>query len=266
MRLSRNGRDDLTTCVARARVAVEPRRASGFPADEFVCWSRMQAEAGQTLEDIVARKDLERRAGAGSFFWGVGTPPALAIDVLARAHVPVRVVFSVMKSPPKAADAKPARVVAWRCYVDVRGVQRPIPDHALVTSRGDTAGGPKRSHYALMCHSEVELTLRRGEPFDPSGFRNASGAAGVVGASQVTALLRRDGPGTGTTGYDANMTAWLSDSYWVRLVDPVELDGPRLATLRDAASCGVAGWCEAVSRIRGSSASAQTAPSDGLLF
>lgn len=217
--------------------------------EEYVCWSRMQTEAGQLLLSIIARKEVERRAGRGLFFWGVGNPPAVIAKVLARANVPVRAVFSIMKSRPKAVDVSPARTVAWRRYIDVNGAIRPLPPHALVTSRGDSANGPKRVHYALMCKSDEPLVLRYGEPFDSTAFRNAGGAGARVGASQVTALLRRISKDSREADYEANITAWLADSYWVRLVDPTELDASKLALLASISEHGAESWREAVAEI-----------------
>ena len=222
-------------------------------AEEFVCWSRMQAEAGQQLEAIVARKELERRAGDGCFMWGVGNPPAVLTRSLARLEVPVQAVFSIMKTRPKAVDVAPSRTVAWRRYVAADGSERSLPPHSLVTSRGDSARGAKRAHYALMCHSPHPLALRRGEPFDPTAFRNAGSTGAPVGASQVTALLKRVAPDAPSSDYEANFTAWLSGSYWVRLSDPVELDAARLEMVVRAADAGVDGWREAVGSIRAGS-------------
>src|SRR5262249_50913447 len=116
------------------------RAATRTPAcDEYVCWSRMQAEAGQTLESIVARKERERRAGNGVFFWGVGNAPASMSRDLARAEIPVRVIFSIMKSRPKRIDSNPSKVVVWRRYVDANGVARDLPPHAMVTSRAHSS-------------------------------------------------------------------------------------------------------------------------------
>jgi hypothetical protein len=36
---------------------------------DIICWTRMQSEAGQGLNEIVARKEVERFSG-NSFFWG----------------------------------------------------------------------------------------------------------------------------------------------------------------------------------------------------
>ena len=151
------GRTNMTTFASAC--------ADAAKREEYVCWTRMQAEGGQPLEAIVERKERERRAGEGTFLWGIGNAPALIAKFLARAHVPVRAVFSIMKSRPRLMDAAPSRTIAWRGYIDAHGIERPLPSHALVTSRGDTASGPKRAHYALVCYSDGPLVLRRGEGF-----------------------------------------------------------------------------------------------------
>ncbi len=233
-----------------AKISAVPAWPQTVMQEEYVCWSRMQAEAGQALAAIIERKELERQAGGGSFLWGVGNAPAVIASVLSRAEIPVRAVFSVMKSKPKPVDVAPARTVAWRRYVDAHGVDRALPAHALVTSRGDSAGGAKRTHHALMCRSDVPLELRSGTAFDPSAFRNAGGTGAPVGSSQVTALLRRVEQDHDAGDYEANLSAWLADSYWVRLTDPVELDADRHRMIAEICRLPVQDWCEAVSHIR----------------
>jgi hypothetical protein len=156
--------------------------------------------------------------------------------------------------------------VVWRRYLDAQGVERALPPYALVTSRGDSAGGPKSTHYALMCRSDAPLALRHGEPFDPMAFRNAGGGGGQVGASQVTALLRRVGRDAGDTGYEANLGAWLADSYWVRLFDPIELDRSKQILVDRLVDCTVADWCAAVENIRRGPASARLVTPQGALL
>jgi len=208
-------------------VPVERRQPQGFADDartqEYICWSRMHAEAGQALPAIIRRKEFERRAGDGLFFWGVGNAPSVVVSALARLRKPVEVIFSIMKSRPKSADLNPSRTFVWRRYIDQDGGVRPLPPHVLVTSRANSATGPKTRHFALMCWSDRPLSIEYGRPFDPSAFLNAGGAGAPVGASQVTALLRRTSRGTGRTDYEANLRAWLVGGYWVRLADPVEL-------------------------------------------
>lgn len=225
---------------------------AGLPLESgptYVCWSRMQAEAGQDLNAIVARKELERRVGEGLFFWGVGNAPSRIISALARANVPVQVVFSLMKSRAKATDVAPARVVAWRRFLDAHGAERALPQHALITSRGNSGSGPKRTHYALMCHSREPLALRRGRPFDPKAYRNAAGTGAPVGSSQVTALLRRVEEESPHADYEINLSACLTGSYWVRLTDPVELDAAKLATISSIEKISPRHWYDAVKAV-----------------
>ena len=37
-------------------------------------WSVIGGDAGESVDHIVARKEAERRAGRGEFWWGLGTP------------------------------------------------------------------------------------------------------------------------------------------------------------------------------------------------
>lgn len=224
--------------------------APNLKNSDLLCWSRMQAEAGQGLEAIIARKEVERRAGDGLFMWGVGNAPSLAVSALARLRARVPVVFSVMKSQPKKVDAAPARVVAWRHYFDAEGVERRLPENAIVTSRGDTPKGPKRSHYALMCRSGEPLELRRGEGFDVTAYRNAGGRGAPVGASQVTALLRRVSDTSTAPDYEVNLRADLADSYWVRLSNPATVPQRLLQALSLAEELSVDDWLTLARQVR----------------
>ncbi len=210
----------------------------------------MQAEAGQALERIIARKECERQAGDGLFLWGVGTAPAVAIGAIARLGLSVPVIFSTMRSRPKAVDAKPARVAVWRQYVDKNGAQRPLPDHCLVTSRADGASEPKRAHYALMCRADVPLALGSGTGFDHRAFRNASGNGAPVGASQVTALLQPCGSSAPNPLYEVNMTARLAASYWVRLADPREISARERAAIDDSPTDSPDAWVRFVRELQ----------------
>lgn len=214
--------------------------------DTYLCWTRMQAESGQGLEKIIARKERERSAGSGLFFWGVGNPPSRLISELALSSTPIELIFSVMKGKPKAVDVRPEAVVAWNAYVDSLGIVRPIPDHVLVASRRDTAKGPKASHYALICRSHQQLKLRRGERFNHHDYCNAGVAGGPIGASQVTALVRPARPSSLPASYEANMRARLSDGYWVKLVMP----SPIHCSLDELPLAGNEAWVEAVRELR----------------
>ena len=218
--------------------------------DELICWSRMQAEAGQTLDVILARKERERAAGQGLFFWGVGNAPAVITHELARKKHPISVVFSVMKSQPRTMDSRPNGTLVWQRYIDAQGEERPIPSHVLVTSRSSSGSRPKKSHYALTCWSENPLRISRGEKFDPSAYRNASGTGASVGASQVTALLRRVYDSYEDADYEVNLRARLVGSYWVRLVAPLRLTSTKFNALTQEAFEEKASWVDFVASIR----------------
>jgi hypothetical protein len=223
---------------------------------DVVCWTRMQAEAGQDIRSIIARKELERRAGHGLFFWGIGNAPSRAIRRFAVKAEDVDVVFSLMKSRPKARDVTPAGLLVWRTYFDLSDVERSLPPHVLVTSRMDVPSGAKSAHYALMCRSDEEFRLDEAAgPFDPSAYRNVGDAGGPVSNSQVTALIVRTADESPVSDYRINLRAKLTGSYWVRLARPSILDEAAWRTLAKisklAGEMGTDAWLEAVSEIRG---------------
>lgn len=190
---------------------------------EIVCWSRMQAESGQSISDIVARKELERRAGEGFFCWGVGNPPARSTATFAKGGTDIDVVFSLMRSPPKAIDVAPKSILVWRSYLDFDGQEKVLPENVLLTSRAQSQVRDKHHHYALMCFSTESLSLADYGAFDHTVYRNASESAGSIGASQVTALMRRVAPEQAESLYRINLRAKLTRGYWVKLADPLEI-------------------------------------------
>lgn len=197
----------------------------------FVCWTKMQTEAGQSLDLILSRKELERRTGNGLFCWGVGNAPSKVIPQLAQANEEVDVFFSVMKSKPKQQDVEPGSVYVWRTFFDRDGVETALPPHLVVTSRSNMEGGPKRSHYALLCFSEQRLSLGDHGPFDPACFRNAGENGGAVGSSQVTSLLRQTKPVKETAPYRIAFSAKLIGGLWVKLGSPRRLSAAQVKRL-----------------------------------
>ena len=219
---------------------------------DILCWSRMQAEFGQSIEAIIRRKDIEREASGGIFCWGIGNAPPRMLPELARGGSQIDVVFSLMKSRPKAVDVAPDKIVVWRAYVDETGEEFRLPPGSLVTSR---ASGSGRAHYALICRSEQKLELTDFGAFDPTAYLNVSAAGRPVGASQVTALLRRVAPEGADTGYRANLCASLTQSLWVELADPLLLSnraqGRLLGALQDVCSMSGGDWLRFVFGVKG---------------
>lgn len=227
-------------------------RQAPLKHSDYLLWTRMQAEAGQALDLILRRKEKERRAGAGHFFWGVGNAPAVIINPLARTGVHIPVVFSKMKTKPKAIDQNPSKTIIWRRYIDCEGKVRPLPSNALITSRGTSSLKTKRSHYALECFSRTPLVTRSSAGiFDPLMYRNASGTGAPVGASQVTSLLVPNPiqEPNKESAYTVDMTAALTGSYWVKLVDPLTLTSSALSLI-DQADFIQDDWLEFVEELR----------------
>jgi hypothetical protein len=223
----------------------------------------MQAESGQPLEEIVARKEAERAAGGGSFFWGIGNALGERVEMLLQRTVKPQVAFSIMRSRPKAEDTAPDEVMVWTAYVDRQRAVRPLPAHVLLLSRGSTAKGEKKRHYALVCHSEERLELRPRGTINLGQFRNLGSQTPNVGASQVTAVLEHDGGVHDGLTYDVHMLAELADPYLVRLANPRILTPAERRAVAEVSTgrTGKMAWLRFVRGVRSAGRSAEC--SDG---
>jgi hypothetical protein len=201
-----------------------PNNGATSKLPEVFCWTKIQAEAGQSLDLILHRKEMERVAGAGLFFWGVGTSLARKFFELLKLVSQPNVLFSVMKSKPKPRDISPEMIYLWTSYVDLLGQRRSLPDPALVLSRASTEVGLKTRHYALACYSEGRLGLQSCGKMQLGHFRNLGSTNPRIGSSQVTAVIehltqeRGEGP-----LYGIDLVTGLADPFFVQLADPVLL-------------------------------------------
>lgn len=127
-------------------------------------WTKIGAEAGESVSDIIARKESERTAGGGTFWWGVGTSlgPALRVEAqCARGTIPI--LFCEMLGRPQRHDVSPASTVRWARWRD----------------------------WKTSCHSQSKIEINRsGQQFDPRNCRTVPGGK-IPGDSQNTA--HRDG-------------------------------------------------------------------------
>jgi hypothetical protein len=169
---------------------------------EAVCLTKFGPESGETARDILARKDLERRAGVGThkneFWWGIGEKgTAQSISNLIAQHGANIVLFSAIKNqePPKKGSASDALV--WRKYRMLGSdVLHDVPKHVLITSAALTKSGTIRTtHFALICVSSGPIKM--GEHvfrFSNPHYKNL-GKDGKLGKSargqrSTTALVR----------------------------------------------------------------------------
>jgi hypothetical protein len=194
----------------------------------FFCWTRFGTEAGEPIGSILHRKEMERLANDGIFYWGIGNSVAPAVAALIERVAAPEVLFSPIKSRPRAVDVAPASVVRWHEATTLAGDRIKLPDTIRVTSR------PSRSHYALVCSVTDPLDAAHFGRLFFSELRNLV-SGHPLGASQVTAVVSRevDAVPHGDDGYVVALRARLVEPYFVRLASPcVEA---RTATKRRAA-------------------------------
>jgi hypothetical protein len=192
-----------------------------MPADflppAFV-WTRYGTESGESIQDILARKERERQSCGGLFLWGIGNSIAPSVRVLlgSLSGGEPTVVFSPMLSVARVQDASPSAVVEWHEARGIDGRDWALPSGASVISRASAGAIVKAKHYALVCRSSQSLQEDlRGPQFSIEELRNfASGA--IVGHSQVTAVVRKVAA-QGIGPYVATICAVLTYPYVVEL-------------------------------------------------
>lgn len=223
---------------------------SGIPP--VFCWTKMGAEAGQSLDSILARKELERRVGGGTFCWGIGnslgSAPRLAAESSPSGQV--EVLFTRMKSSPKKIDSVPESLVLWTSFHTPDDKIANLPNHIMITSRGHRPNGkPKLFHYALVCSSDTELNQEtRYGYFDASLTRNYL-SRNAVGASQVTAVVHYEEIlSDAERPYQVEFHALLSELGFIKLAHPVPLTGKIKALYSELCSATTEQEWESLSR------------------
>ncbi len=188
-----------------------------MPPKHF-CWTRFGTEAGESISDILARKEQERLATGGLFLWGIGNSVGPAIRELIDLEKSPMVLFSPMRSKPKAIDVSPNGLTVWTEAFDLDGRSWPMPEGVRVTSRsGSDSGKTKRSHYALVCRSQSPLVAFERCSLRYEDLVNLQ-SRNKLGASQVTAVVKRmDAAVEAGTEYPVSFQATLVAPYFVKL-------------------------------------------------
>ena len=194
----------------------------------WFCWSRFGTEAGQPIEDILERKEQERVANRGMFFWGIGNALGPSMKELLRRTRDPEVLFSPMKSAPRPEDVSPPAVVAWTWAETLSGDFYSLPGCSLVTSWQNPLA-PKGTHYALVCLSESPLVTSRGQEKIGMGEVRNLLTGRPVAASQTTAVVeRKPTEDTDALTYEVAIRARLVYPYFLTLRDPLLLRGADL--------------------------------------
>jgi len=175
----------------------------------------MEAAGGESLTKIILRKEAERQAGEGIFWWGIGSSLGTAVlDVAQDAGGELPLLFSKMLSKPKMQDEAPEHVCVWNGWRRADGKCGELPETVLITGGSD----PAKPYYALSCQSAEKLALADHGSFDPKQCRTRLGK--MPGSSQVTCLLRNTNPKAHSNGlYRVGFRATLVSPWSVRLTD-----------------------------------------------
>jgi hypothetical protein len=198
-------------------------------------WTRFGTEAGQTITEILRRKERERVANDGVFYWGIGNAVGPSILELLRQSDEPEVLFSPVKSVPRRDDVTPKSVVAWTAAAGLDGKPHHLPLWSLITSKF-TIG--RQRHYALVCRSDSSLVSGFGS-VEARIEKIAIGAltnlvtGRPLGASQVTAVVRR-------RTRCASPAAEYTVDFRAKLVPPffIHLSAPQPITVSVACSWG----------------------------
>ena len=180
-------------------------------------WTKMQTESGMNLPAILAIKEIERLAGSGVFWWGVGQGLGESVREHAKqSGGTLPVLFSIMLSTPQQKDAKPNGLRIWTKYETPAG-RVDMPPHVLEFS-GDSEG--RNYHFALICHSHIPLAVTSHGAFDPTCYRTVT-TGRPPGDRAVTVLLRGNLYEDHPEGkYHFGFRATLVEPWAVRLVCP----------------------------------------------
>jgi hypothetical protein len=191
-------------------------KISDIPAG-FV-WTKIQADAGQRIDLILRRKELERQSGS-TFWWGIGqSPKGERIKHLGPRPA---VFFSLMRSAAHKRDSHPEDVLLWEQYI-IAATRKavPLPPHAVVISRAhDKNGSLKSSYAALVCENSDGIPRSAGGALDIGMLRNLGGRP--IGSSQITAVAEPIPEGKGASvPYPITARATLVAPFAVRLAAP----------------------------------------------
>jgi hypothetical protein len=186
-------------------------------------WTRFGTEAGQSITDILRRKEQERSANGGVFYWGIGNAVGPSILELLRKSDEPEVLFSPIKSAPRHDDVAPDSVVAWTAAAGLNGEPHRLPIWSLITSRFNI-GRPR--HYALVCRSDSSL-LDEFAAVAPNIEKIAIGqltnivTGRPLGSSQVTAVVKRQVQQVSSSAeYSVKFRARLAPPYFIQLSAP----------------------------------------------
>jgi hypothetical protein len=187
------------------------------PLPRHFCWTRYGTAAGETIEQIVARKERERQANKGIFLWGIGNSIKPSMARLLDIESQPEVVFSPTQLSRWVVS--PGRVVRWTV---ARGFSDGCPyelQASVVTSDGQLP-----TYYALVCRSALPLTFNgTRERVWRKGLTNLGGEKKTVAPSQITACVVRQPDYRIGKSYPVSLRVRWAEPYLVELSEPEDV-------------------------------------------
>ncbi len=194
------------------------------------CWQRIGPYSEQSTRLVVYRKNLERLAGDGEYWWGHGIggicdsiDPHL-INAVKQSERPPKVLFSPMKDEEDVHKRKQGRRIIFEAET-MDGTRYELPPHVIMTRTLDD----KRPYFALICSSPEPLNPapnRIIERIDVTNYRSIHkngkrSEQNLKAAGQrTTMVIERFGSERrlATDGYPVIFQAKLIWPYCVRLL------------------------------------------------
>jgi hypothetical protein len=231
-----------------------------------VCLTKFGPESGETADEILARKELERRSGIGvhknEFWWGIGEKgTAQSIIGLVSQHGAQVILFSAIKNQALWNGDPASNLLVWRKYRTLGSSEsHDIPKHVLITSAVLTKSGTHRTtHFALICKSRVPIKMgayvfRFSNPYYKNLGKDGKLGKSARGQRTTTALVRwRTSPISGAECDSLiDFSADFCPPHCVELSDPRPIPRSAIATLNQqiANGLGIRQWVPAVTAIR----------------
>jgi len=214
------------------------------------CLTKVGRYSGQEAPQILRRKELERQAGKGIFWWGVGESKCPAIAHLRHREVAPKVLFVWQRQHAKQPSAG-----LWLFETYEKGPRKgfSIPDHVLMARSGNKKG----SYYALVCRSTKPLTETVNVDLDLARYlnlKNDGHTGNKPGLNQNTLVLTENSnPLTDSDLYTLAFEAELVEPFCVKLGGKRELSSEEARKLDDVTNPGrtLDDWAHSLRSLRG---------------
>ena len=205
--------------------------------DAFV-WSKMGTEAGEPLEDIMHRKEIERQANGGKFVWGIGNSPGNSIvNFMQDTKKPVAIFTETRpNSKTRSIDEEESERV-WR--------DKLLPRYSFVTSHPE-----RKEHCALLCECDEDLRTQCHGELHTGEFVHYVTCNPKLPPNSTN--MMKKGEGRSCKPYPIRFVASLYGEGWVKLTDYVDISPETIKEVKRSADDGdIEKWKALINKIKG---------------